>query len=64
MAFLLVLAAQLSYAQQIDLVGQWHMVNIKHVTNGQTRSMEDEHHQYLCESQVEPDPTIYCLWIG
>lgn len=42
LAFLFVLAAQFSYSQQMDLVGQWHLVNIKHVNNGQTHSMEDE----------------------
>lgn len=42
LAFFLVLAAQFSFSQQIDLVGQWHMVNIKQVAGGQTRSMEDE----------------------
>lgn len=41
-AFFLVWAARFSYSQQIDIVGQWHLVNIKHVTNGQTHSMADE----------------------
>ena len=42
LALLFVAAGLYSKAQQIDLVGQWRLVNIKHVVNGQTSSMADE----------------------
>jgi hypothetical protein len=35
-------ASFVSYSQEINLVGQWHLTDIKHVANGETHSMRDE----------------------
>ena len=32
----------LARSQDLNLVGQWKLINIKHVTNGETHSMADE----------------------
>jgi hypothetical protein len=40
--FVFLVASLVSFSQEIKLVGQWHLTDIKHVNNGETHSMKDE----------------------
>ncbi|MCK9639049.1 MAG: lipocalin family protein [Prolixibacteraceae bacterium] len=40
--FFFLAASLVSYSQEMNLVGQWHLTNIKHVNKGETNSMADE----------------------
>jgi hypothetical protein len=42
LVFVFLLASFVSFSQELNLAGQWHLVNIKHVMKGETHSMADE----------------------